>query len=168
MFGNNGSRIASWLIKFMPTSRWHGLKRFLLRKIGGIQVGDRTTIFSGAKFAGRYIRIGSDCHIGTGCVIMATTAHAPIIIGDWCSFGPDVFMTTGGHDPALGTNHRANGISMPITIGCHVGLCVRSIVMPGVTMGDYSQAAPGVVVSKDIKPHKLVASASCRIVDLPY
>ena len=160
--------MASWLIGFMPTSRWHGLKRFLLRKIGGIQVGERTTIFSGAKFVGCNIKIGNDCHIGSGCFIMAPSADAPITIGDWSSFGPEVFMTTGGHDPALGDDHRTNGIHMPITLGKHVGLCVRSMVMPGVTMGDYSQAAPGVVVSKNIKPHKLVASAPCRIADLPY
>ena len=168
MFGNNGSRVASWLISFLPMSRCHGLKRFLLRKVGGIQVGARTTIFSGARFIGKNIKIGSDCHIGTRCMIVALDENAPITIGDWCSFGPEVFMTTGGHDPALGDDHRTNGIHLPITLGNHVGLCVRSMVMPGVTMGDYSQAAPGVVVSKNIKPHKLVASAPCRIADLPY
>ena len=168
MFGNRGSRIASWIIGFMPTSRWHGIKRFLLRKLGGIQIGDRTTIFSGARFIGRSIRIGSDCHIGSGCEIRAQTAEAWITIGDWCSFGPEVYMTTGGHDPALGDDHRKNGVHLPITLGCHVGLCVRSMVMPGVNMGDYSQASPGVVVSKNIPPHTLVAPAALRSIKLPY
>lgn len=168
MFGNNGSRIASWLIGFMPMSRWHGLKRFLLRKIGGIQIGDRTTVFSGAKFVGRYIKIGEDCHIGTGCFIAGLAPDAWVTIGDWCSLGPEVFMTTGGHDPLRGTDHRTNGVCMPITLGNHVGLCVRSMVMPGVVMGDYSQASPGVVVSKNIQPHTLVASAAIRTMKLPY
>lgn len=166
MFGNRGSRIASWMIKFMPTSRWHGIKRFLLRKIGGIQVGERTTIFSGAKFVGCNIKIGSDCHIGAGCFIMAPNADAPITIGDWSSFGPEVFMTTGGHDPTRGENHRTNGIHLPITIGKHVGLCVRVMVMPGVTIGDGSHVLPGVVVSKNVKPHVLLAPAACRMVAL--
>ena len=166
MFGNRGSRIASWLIRFMPTSRWHGLKRLLLRKLGGIEIGERTMVFSGARFVGCNIKIGSDCHIGSGCFIMAPDPNAPITIGDWSSFGPGVFMTTGGHDPALGADHRTNGIHLPITIGKHVGLCVRSMVMPGVTMGDYSQASPGVVVSKNVKPRTLLASAPCRAIEL--
>lgn len=162
MFGNNGSRIASWLIKFMPTSRWHGLKRFLLRKIGGIQIGDRTTVFSGTKFVGRYIKIGADCHIGAGCYIAGLSSDAGITIGDWCSLGPEVFMTTGTHSNEPGTNHRNNGIGLPITIGHHCGLSVRCMIMAGVTIGDHCLISPGIVVSKDIKSNTLVAPAPVR------
>ena len=101
-------------------------------------------------------------------MIKSAVPEAWITIGDWCSFGPEVFITTGGHDPTKGLDHRTNGIHMPITLGNHVGLCVRSIVMPGVIMGDFSQAAPGVVVSKNIRPHTLVASAALRTIKLPY
>ncbi len=168
MFGNRGSRIASGLISFMPTSRWHALKRFLLRYLGGIEIGDRTTIFSGARFTGRYIKIGHDCHIGERCEIIGCWPHASVSIGDWCSFGPDVFMSTAGHDLlALGDNHRQNGISMPITIGNHVGLGVRSMIMPGVILGDYAQISAGVVVSKNVKPYTLVAHAPLRSIELP-
>lgn len=167
MFGNNGSRIASWLISFMPTSRWHGIKRFLLRRLGGIEIGERTTIFSGAKFVGRSIKIGRDCHIGSGCEIRAQTPKAWITIGDWCSLGPEVYMTTGGHNPMLREDHRKNGIHLPITIGNHVGLSIRDMVMPGVTMGDYSQAMPGVVVSTNVPERTIVASAPLRTVVLP-
>lgn len=166
MFGNNGSRVASWLISFMPTTRWQGLKRFLLRKIGGIEIGERTKIMSGARFTGRYIRIGSDCHIGVGCVINGLKPDAWITIGDWVSLGPEVFMTTGGHEMAQGTNHRTNGIHRPIVIGDYVGLSVRSMVMCGVTIGHHSIISPGVCVSKNIKPYKLVGQALPRQFDL--
>lgn len=162
MLGNSGSRVASWLIGFMPTSRWHGFKRFLLRRLGGIQVGERTTIFSGAKFVGRNIKIGSDCHIGSGCFIMAPTPNAPISIGDWSSFGPDVFMTTGTHSNEPGTNHRNNGMHLPITVGHHCGLSVRCMIMAGVSIGDYCVISPGVVVSRNIKSNTLVAPAPVR------
>ncbi len=162
MFGNNGSRIASWLIKFMPTSRWHGFKRFLLRKIGGIQIGERTTIFSGAKFVGRYIKIGSDCHIGTGCVICGLAPDAWISIGDWCSLGPDVFMTTGTHDSSIDPRHNKNGCQAPITIGRNCGLSVRCMIMAGVTIGDYCQISPGIVISRNIKSRTIVAPAILR------
>ena len=166
MLGNNGSRIASWIIGFLPTSRWHGLKRFLLRKIGGIQIGDRTEIFSGAKFIGQYIKIGSDCFIGDGCVIKGVMPDAWITMGDWCALGPEVFISSGGHDPGASDNFRTNGMHLPITLGNHVGLCIRSMVMPGITMGDYSSAAPGVVVSRNVKPHRRLVPAVCRTIEV--
>lgn len=164
MFGNRGSRIASWLISFMPASRWHGAKRWLLRNLGGIQVGDHTTIVSGARFSGRYIKIGEHCHIGRNCFIMAPEPNAWITIGDWCSFGPEVFMTTGGHDPIISMDHDKNGVHMPITLEDRCGLAVRSIVMPGVTMKHHSQTMPGVVLSKSLKPFTTVSLAANRSV----
>lgn len=166
MFGNRGSRIASAIISFMPASRWHGAKRWLLRKIGGIEVGDHTTIVSGARFNGWNIHIGEHCHIGEKAFIMAPTAEAAIRIGNWCSFGPEIFMTTGGHDPAISPDHDKNGIHLPITIEDRCGLAVRSIVMPGVVMHHHSQTMPGVVVSKNLKPYTTVSLAANRSVCL--
>lgn len=163
MFGNRGSRIASWMIGFLPTSRCFALKRWLLRKIGGIEVGEDTDIFSGARFNGRFIKIGSHCHIGEGCFIMAPNPNAWITIGDWCSLGPEVFMTTGTHTNEPGTNHRNNGTHRSITIEDRCGLSVRCMIMAGVTIGNNSVISPGVVVSKDIKPCSLVAPATLRI-----
>lgn len=162
MFGNNGSRLASWVIGFLPATRCQGLKRFLLRKIGGIQIGDRTTIVSGARFNGQYIKIGSDCHIGRGCVIYGLSPKAWITIGDWVSMGPEVFMTTGGHELAGGGTHRSNGVQLPITIGNNVGLAVRCIIMCGVTIGDDCHISPGVVISRNLKPKTTVAQAINR------
>lgn len=164
MFGNNGSRLASWLISFMPMSRWHGMKRFLLRVIGGIQVGDKTTIYSGCRFSGRYIKIGEDCHFGHGCEICGLSPDAWVTIGDGTSLGPEVFMTTGGHDASISRDHRKNGIQLPITIGKRCGLSVRCMIMCGVTVGDECMISPGVVISKSIKPRTIVSSAPTRCV----
>lgn len=164
MLGNRGSRIASTIISFLPASRWNGLKRWLLRKIGGIQVGNYTTIVSGARFSGRYIKIGEHCHIGRNSFIMAPDPNAWITIGDWCSFGPEIFMTTGGHDPTISPDHDKNGVHMPITLEDRCGLAVRSIVMPGVTMRHHSYTMPGVVVSKNVKPYAIISQAPNRIV----
>ena len=162
MLGNNGSRLASWLISFMPMSRWHGLKCWLLRKIGGIQIGERCTIYSGTRFVGRYIKIGSDCHFGHDCEICGLSPDAWVTIGDWVSMGPEVFMTTGTHSSEAGKNHRTNGIQLPITIGDRVGLSVRCMIMAGVTIGSDSIITPGVCVSKNVPAHSLIGSAPVR------
>lgn len=162
MFGNRGSRIASWMIGFLPASRCCALKRWLLRKVGGIEVGEGTTIVSGARFNGRYIRIGKNCHIGEGCVIMAPSPNAWIEVGDWCSFGPEVFMTTGTHSNEPGKTHRENGMHLPITIGDRCGLSVRCMVMAGVRIGDGCIITPGVVVSRNVKHSTLLGPAPLR------
>lgn len=164
MLGNRGSRIASWLIGFLPTGRCNALKRLILRIIGSIEVGKGTVIYSSVRFNGCHIRIGRNCHIGARCEIIAPASEAWVTIGDWCSFGPEVFITTGGHDPAKGNDHRTNGIQLPITLGEHVGLGVRSMVMPGVTIGNNSIISPGVLVTRNIKPNMLVGPASPRMV----
>lgn len=166
MFGNRGSRIASWMIKFMPTSRWHGLKRFLLRKIGGIEIGEDTTIWSGVIFSGRYIKVGKCCHFGEHCKIIAPSPEAWITIGDWCSFGPEVYVCTGGHDQALGPDHRENGVHRPITIGERVGLGLRSSVMCDITIGDHVIVTPGICVMQNIPSNTLVGPAKLRM--LPF
>jgi acetyltransferase-like isoleucine patch superfamily enzyme len=40
------------------------------------------------------------------------------------------------------------------------------MVMPGITMGDYSSAAPGVVVSRNVKPHRRLVPAVCRTIEV--
>lgn len=75
-------------------------------------------------------------------------------------------MTTGGHDANISPDHDKNGVHMPITLEDRVGLCVRSIIMPGVKIGHHSQISPGVVLSKSVKQFTTVASAVNRQINL--
>lgn len=45
---------------------------------------------------------------------------------------------------------------------CQVG--ARSIVMPGVRVGDHSVIAAGAIVTKDVPPHSIVAGNPARII----
>ena len=163
----NGSRIASWLFKFLPESRCHGIKTWLLRHIGGIQIGEGCEIWSGAKFIGRHIRIGDHCHFGSGVVVAGLSSEGYVEIGSNCSLGPQVYITTGGHN--MGTSERRSGpgVHRPIIIGAGCGLSMRCMPMAGVTIGAGSIIGPGVVVSRDIPPNTLVAQAVARTSKLP-
>ena len=166
MFGNNGSRIASWLISFLPTSRCFDLKRLILRKIGGIDIGDGTCVWSGAKFCGSAIKIGKNCHIGTGTFIMGVS-QAPVVIGDEVSFGPNVFLTVGTHD--VGDAHRRSGRGRlyPIEIGDGTAISVNSIIMPNVKIGKGCFIGPGVVVSRNVPDNVMLGNSSPRQIPLP-
>lgn len=167
MFGNNGSRIASWLIGYMPTSRWHGLKRFLLRRIGGIEIGDGTCVWSGARFAGKYIKIGRNCHIGSGCEFRACSSKGSLTIGDEVSFGPEVYITTGTHD--VGDSHRRSGRGKeePIVINSGAGISVRAIILAGVTVGKGALVGPGVALTMNLADNTMITQGGGKKYPLP-
>lgn len=167
MFGNNGSRVASFIIGFLPGSRCHGLKRWLLRTIGGISIGDGTRIWSGAKFSGRYIRIGKNCFISTGGRFMGLTQDASLTIGDYCNFGPDVYISTGSH--AIGPSSHRGAVERlaPITIGDGTGVSINSVVLAGVTIGKGCLIGPGVIVAQDVKDNMLLGQPAPRKIKLP-
>lgn len=167
MFGNNGARLASWLISFLPVSRLHGVKTWILRQVGGITIGKNCEIWSGAKFIGRHIRIGDHCHFGSGVVIAGLSAEGYVEIGSNCSLGPQVYITTGMHIDGTPERRSGPGGHRPIVIGAGCGLSMRCMPMAGVTIGAGSIIGPGVVVSRDIPPNTLVAQAPVRMCKLP-
>ena len=167
MLGNNGSRLASWIIGFLPTSRCLGLKIWLLRHVGGIEIGDGCEIWSGAKFCGRYIKIGKNCHFGEGCYVRGARPDGAVTIGDNVSCGPGVFMTTGSHN--IGDSHRRSGPGRhsPVEIGDGTGLSVRCMVMAGVRIGKGCIVGPGVVVSSDVPDNTMLGQHPPRSFSLP-
>lgn len=167
MFGNNGSRLASWIIGFLPVSRCHAFKRWLLRTIGGISVGEGTRIWSGAKFSGRHIKIGKNCFISTGGRFMGFSEEASLTIGDNCGFGPGVYVSTGGHCIGPATCRGGALWMAPISIGDGSGVSINGIVLPGVSIGKGCLIGPGVVVSSDVKDNTLLGQQTPRRMKLP-
>ena len=167
MLGNSGSRIASWIIGFLPKSRWHGLKRLLLRELGGIEVGDGTCIWSGARIGGRYIKIGRNCHIGEGCELHAYSPQGTLTIGDEVSFGPEVYITTGTHD--VGDSHRRSGRGKfaPIVIKSGAAISVRAIITAGVTVGSGTFVGPGVVVTMNLPDNTMISQGAGKKYPIP-
>ena len=167
MFGNNGSRIASLLMRVLPVSRCHGLKAWLLRHIGGIKIGRNCEIWSGSRFVGQYITIGDNCFISGGATISGLSPEGDIVIGNNCDIGPDVYLTTGTHYVGSMVRRSGKGTSKPIRIGDGCAIAVRAIPLAGVSIGAGSFIGPGVVVSKDVPPNTLVGQAVARYLKLP-
>lgn len=164
----NGSRIASWFFRFLPESRCCGVKTWLLRHVGGIQIGKGCEIWSSARFIGRHIRIGDHCHIGSGVVIAGLSSEGFVEIGSNCAIGPQVYITTGTHHVGSSERRSGRGLHRPIIIGAGCGLSMRCIPLAGVTIGEGSIIGAGVVVSRDIPPNSLVAQAPVRMSTLSF
>ena len=153
----NGSRIASRLIRLLPMSRAHATKAWLLRTLGGIQIGRNCEIASTARFVGRHISIGDFCYIGPDTLISGPVEQGRVTIGSNCVLGMQVMVITGSHQLGPPSRRSGKGCFKPITIhdGCRIS--TRSLLIEGVTIGAGSVVAAGSVVIRDVEPNTLVA-----------
>lgn len=97
------------------------------------------------------IKLGDYIYIGPNCIL---NAEGGITLGDGTIFSSEVVILSSTHDYNDGEqlpfdifdNHR------PISIGRGVWLGYRSMVCPGVTVGDGAVIGMGAVVTRDVQP----------------
>lgn len=107
-----------------------------------IKIGDKTSIEEAriTSFEPYKIEIGKDCMFSADIVIMNTDVHK-------------IYDTT--------TNLKTNE-GKEISIGNHVWLGIRTIVLKGVNVGDNSIVAAGSIVTKDVKANTVVSGNPAR------
>ncbi len=108
---------------------------------GILEIGDDTFINCGTTISARnHIKIGKNCQIATGVVLMDNDFHGT-------SEDRDKYETP-----------------TPIIIGDNVWLATRVIVLKGVTIGEGSTVASGAVVTKDIPPYCIAAGVPAKVI----
>lgn len=123
-----------------------------------------------------YIHYGIHTKIGAhffGNFNLTIQDDAQVVIGDHCSFGPNVTIVTPIH-PMLPNERRAmldeNGVAKhmcyakPVKIGSDCWLGANVVVCPGVTIGDNCVIGAGSVVVRDIPPNSFAAGNPCRVI----
>jgi acetyltransferase-like isoleucine patch superfamily enzyme len=106
--------------------------------------------------------LGDFVFIGTGSEI--DTAHR-ITIGACTLIAPGVFITDHTHNAARGILLKEQGSkSAAVTIGTDVWLGAKSVILPGVTIGDGAVVGAGAVVTKDVPPNAIVAGIPARVI----
>lgn len=100
---------------------------------------------------------------GDGEIFMDTQAQ--ITIGKDTFMGHGVKILTGSHDyTKFGEERQRTLIPKPVIIGRGVWIASFAIILPGVTIGDYSVIGAGSVVTHNIPPYVLAAGNPCRII----
>jgi len=108
-------------------------------------IGHRTTIGHQASFAiAKGITIGDDCLIGNEVILFDSPGHPT--------------------DPELRLQHlpAPSEAVKPISIGNNVWIGQRSIIYPGVSIGEGAVVTAGSVVMNDVAPGTIVAGNPAR------
>jgi maltose O-acetyltransferase len=108
---------------------------------------------------GGLLEIGEATLINFGCSLVATEL---VRIGADCHIGPYTMILDNGFHRVEPERRLERPPSQPIVIEDNVWIGVRSMLMPGVTVGRDSCVGAGSVVTADVPPRTLVAGVPAR------
>jgi len=116
-----------------------------------LKIGSRTGIGHDCSFTiGRSITIGEDCRIANGVIMFDASGHA--------------FES----EPRRMGLPAADSSVKPILIQNNVWIGNRSVIFPGVTIGENSIVSAGSVVTSSVPPNSLmIGNPARRIADVP-
>lgn len=139
------------------------LARRLLYKFFGMKIGKNTLIYSGAEVRRpEWITVGNGSIVGNRSIL---DGRLGITIGKNVNISTGVWIWTVQHnykDPKFGD------IGGPVNIGDHSWISCRSIILPGVTIGEGAVVAAGSTVTRDVAPYTVVGGIPARkIADRP-
>lgn len=146
---------SAWLLWGLPLLRSPIISyrmRVALLRLFGARIGSRTVIKPGVrvKYPWRLIA-GDDCWIGEDCWIDNLES---VRLGNDVCLSQGTYLCTGNHDwsdPSFGM------IVKPIVLHDGAWAGARSILTPGVTLGNCAVAAAGSVVTRNIPPFEIHA-----------
>jgi acetyltransferase-like isoleucine patch superfamily enzyme len=134
-----------------------------LRSLGlstaGVRMGRDIVLKPGVEvLAPRNLMIGSHTNIGR---YVHLDSRGGLTIGDNVNISDEVAIWTAEHDIQSPDFVMTTG---PVVIGARVWLGFRSIVLPGITLGEGCVVASAAVVTKDVPPFTVVAGIPAKVI----
>ena len=158
-----GFRFRSYWTEFWTACLWflghipsHSFRKTLLR-IAGVKIGRKSFIHLGCRvYEPTNIAIGEGTIIGDHATL---DGRDRLTIGDHVDIASEVMIFNASRD--IHTEDFKLKLA-PVTIGNHVFIGPRAIILPGVTVGDGAIIAAGAVVTKDVPSKTLVGGVPAR------
>jgi maltose O-acetyltransferase len=134
------------------------------RKVVGMQIGEGSALLMDlylyirgrARPGQTGITIGRRTVINQQCSL---DGRGGLTIGDYVNISPGVWVLTDSHDMH---DPLFPEILSPVTIGDHVWIGSRALILPGVTLGEGAVVAAGAVVTNNVEPYTVVAGVPAR------
>jgi putative colanic acid biosynthesis acetyltransferase WcaF len=150
-----------WSVAFVPVSIGSPLRRMILRRFGA-EVGSGTLIGTSVRVAGPSgLVIGSRVTISRGSLV---DARGGLVIEDAALVGFESILLSWTHrfdDPTIAVLDQGFE-GLPIRVGRASWLGARSILLPGVTLGEEAIVGAASVVTRDVGPSVIVAGNPAR------
>jgi acetyltransferase-like isoleucine patch superfamily enzyme len=135
----------------------HTLRLGWYRRVMRFQIGERSFIFTGARFDCRGgFFLGDHSVINERCRL---DNRGTLRIGSNVSISSEVCLLTADHDPG---SESFIGRNRPVEIGDYVFIGTRAMVLPGCTVGRGAIVGAGSVVTKNVEPFAIVAGNPAR------
>lgn len=148
------------LLDFLPQFLRNIAVRVALEEFGGkgTTIDYKTYIRYPSK-----ISVGSGTTINRGCRFYASHHHKDvrIRIGNHVAVAPEVSFFAAGHDY---TQLSLPDTAASITVGDHVWIGARSVILQGVNIGEGAVIAAGSIVTKDVPPYTVVAGVPAQVI----
>jgi acetyltransferase-like isoleucine patch superfamily enzyme len=140
----------------------HAARKWMYRSLG-MKIGRRTSIYMGGEIRHpAAISIGDNTIIGHGVIL---DGRHGISIGNNVNFSTGVWIWTVQHDH---TDPGFRDVGGPVVIGDHAWISCRTVILPGITIGEGAVVAAGAVVTKDVAPYTVVGGVPAKkIADRP-
>lgn len=123
-----------------------------LLRLLGLKISRRATVRPGAFFRSKDVTIGDGSFIGYHAFF---DCRAGIKIGKNVSIGSRTVFVDSDHDISNPKNRAGVGVRRPIVINDGARISTRSMILPGVTIGEGAVIGAGSLVTKDVEPHSL-------------
>ena len=150
--------IVNLLLSALPNSSCQNFKTQMLRW-AGVKVGKNVEVFQGVKIQGiGEVEIGDGAFIGHEALLMVNEG-SKIIIESNSIVSTRTTIITGFHEitPYEARILSRTGTTSTIIIGKGCCVLAKSVVLPGVSIGEMSIVAAGSVVTRDVEPYTMVA-----------
>lgn len=146
-------------IQFVSILPSQYLRVLFFRYLFGMRIAKGGVIYSGSEFrAPQKITIGRNSIVGNNCVL---DGRRVLEIGSNVNISSGVWIWTLHHDvqsPIFAV------VGDKTIIHDRVWLCSRSIILPGVEIGEGAVVASGAVVTKDVPPYTVVGGTPAKII----
>lgn len=151
-----------YLVKFAGARLVPRLARFVIYRVAGMHLSPADVaagLFLGGP-AGN-LTIGHGTSINVDCFF---DCLAKVSLGRGVMVGMGVMIVTSDHP--IGPDGRPSGrpVGRDVVIGDGAWLGARSMVLPGVTVGEGAVVSAGAVVTRDCQPYAIYAGSPARLV----
>jgi len=110
---------------------------------------------------GYNVKIGKNFNANFDCVFLDSNE---IVFGDNILIGPGVHIYTSGHPLSGEERNSYLEFAKPVHIGSDVWIGGRSIILPGVSIGNNVVIGAGSVVTTDIPDNSIAVGNPCKVI----